>query len=106
MPEDKQPTTTVDTVETTKTEPTDVVNTNIPEVPKEEVKSEVTLEDWQQRLLDEQSELEERIRKASNFVVTLDRDSIDYRQLQNQISAMREYYQALGLRVERLVLQQ
>lgn len=66
----------------------------------------VVLEDWQQRLLDEMSELEERITKANAFVITLDRDSVDYRQLQNQIAAMREYRQALGLRIERLVPQQ
>lgn len=63
----------------------------------------VALEDWQQRLLDEMSELEDRITKANAFVVKLDRDSIDYRQLQNQIAAMREYRQALGIRIERLV---
>jgi len=68
--------------------------------------SPVVLEDWQQRMLDEMSELEERIIKANAYVVNLDRDSIDHRQLQNQIQAMREYRQALGLRIARLVPQQ
>lgn len=107
MPEDKPVTEATDKVVVNQPEvtTTETVNTELKKS-QEVTKPEVTLEPWQQRLLDEQSELEERIRKAFDFAVTLDRDSIDYRQLQNQIEAMRGYYQALGLRVERLVLKQ
>lgn len=66
----------------------------------------IVLEDWQQRMLDEMSELEDRIIKANGYLLTLDRDSIDYRELQNQVQAMREYRQALGKRIARLVPQQ
>jgi hypothetical protein len=64
---------------------------------------ESVLEDWQQRMLDESAQLDDRIQKATTYVLTLDRDSVDYRQLQHQIQAMREYRQALGIRIARLV---
>ncbi len=114
MPEKTEPTNTVE-----KTEPTTViavdpalegaeetVTTTVTQTTEDVVSQqepEVVLEDWQQRMLDEMSELEERLAKANAYVATLDRDSIDYRQLQNQIQAMREYRQALGVRIARLV---